>query len=37
MTIWHEGDGMIAYRFVNPISEKCYRDVILPEIEKALH
>jgi hypothetical protein len=36
MTIWHEGDSTIAYRFVNPISEECYREVILPEIAKAL-
>jgi cytochrome c biogenesis protein CcmG/thiol:disulfide interchange protein DsbE len=36
MTIWHEGDGTIAYRFVGPISEESYREVILPEIEKAL-
>ena len=30
-----KGDGTIAYRFAGPISEKSYRDVILPEIEKA--
>jgi cytochrome c biogenesis protein CcmG, thiol:disulfide interchange protein DsbE len=29
-------DGTIAYRFVGPISAESYRDVILPEIEKAL-
>jgi cytochrome c biogenesis protein CcmG/thiol:disulfide interchange protein DsbE len=31
-----KGDGTLAYRFVGPISELSYRDVILPEIEKAL-
>jgi cytochrome c biogenesis protein CcmG, thiol:disulfide interchange protein DsbE len=31
-----KGDGTIAYRFVGPISAESYRDVILPEIEKAL-
>jgi cytochrome c biogenesis protein CcmG, thiol:disulfide interchange protein DsbE len=31
-----KGDGTIAYRFVGPITEESYRDVILPEIEKAL-
>ncbi len=31
-----KGDGTIAYRFVGPISEESYRDVILPEIERAL-
>jgi cytochrome c biogenesis protein CcmG, thiol:disulfide interchange protein DsbE len=31
-----KGDGTIAYRYVGPISEVSYRDVILPEIEKAL-
>ena len=31
-----KGDGTIAYRFVGPIGEESYRDVILPEIEKAL-
>jgi cytochrome c biogenesis protein CcmG, thiol:disulfide interchange protein DsbE len=31
-----KGDGTIAYRFVGPISEETYRDVIFPEIEKAL-
>jgi cytochrome c biogenesis protein CcmG, thiol:disulfide interchange protein DsbE len=31
-----KGDGTIAYRFVGPISEESYREVILPEIEKAL-
>jgi hypothetical protein len=36
MTIWHEGDGTIAYRYVGTISEDSYREVILPEIEKAL-
>ncbi|MGH6801666.1 MAG: DsbE family thiol:disulfide interchange protein [Methylocella sp.] len=30
------GDGTIAYRFPGPITEKSYRDVILPETEKAL-
>ncbi|MGH6853275.1 MAG: DsbE family thiol:disulfide interchange protein [Methylocella sp.] len=30
-----KGDGTIAYRFVGPITEESYRDVILPEIEKA--
>jgi cytochrome c biogenesis protein CcmG, thiol:disulfide interchange protein DsbE len=31
-----KGDGTIAYRFVGPVSEESYRNVILPEIEKAL-
>jgi cytochrome c biogenesis protein CcmG/thiol:disulfide interchange protein DsbE len=31
-----KGDGTIAYRFAGPISAESYRDVILPEIEKAL-
>ena len=31
-----KGDGTIAYRFVGPIGEESYREVILPEIEKAL-
>jgi len=31
-----KGDGTIAYRFAGPVSEESYRDVILPEIEKAL-
>jgi cytochrome c biogenesis protein CcmG, thiol:disulfide interchange protein DsbE len=31
-----KGDGTIAYRYIGPISEVSYRDVILPEIEKAL-
>jgi cytochrome c biogenesis protein CcmG, thiol:disulfide interchange protein DsbE len=31
-----KGDGTITYRFVGPISAESYRDVILPEIEKAL-
>ena len=31
-----KGDGTIAYRFAGPISEESYREVILPEIEKAL-
>jgi cytochrome c biogenesis protein CcmG, thiol:disulfide interchange protein DsbE len=31
-----KGDGTIAYRFASPISEESYREVILPEIEKAL-
>ncbi|QBR70782.1 DsbE family thiol:disulfide interchange protein [Beijerinckiaceae bacterium] len=31
-----KGDGTIAYRFVGPMSDESYRDVILPEIEKAL-
>ena len=31
-----KGDGTIAYRFAGPIGEESYRDVILPEIEKAL-
>jgi cytochrome c biogenesis protein CcmG/thiol:disulfide interchange protein DsbE len=31
-----KGDGTIAYRYAGPISEESYRDVILPEIEKAL-
>jgi cytochrome c biogenesis protein CcmG/thiol:disulfide interchange protein DsbE len=31
-----KGDGTIAYRYVGPVSEESYRDVILPEIEKAL-
>jgi len=31
-----KGDGTIAYRYVGPISEESYRNVILPEIEKAL-
>ena len=30
-----KGDGTIAYRFVGPVSEESYRDVIIPEIEKA--
>ncbi len=31
-----KGDGTIAYRYAGPISEVSYREVILPEIEKAL-
>ena len=31
-----KGDGTIAYRFAGPIGEESYRNVILPEIEKAL-
>jgi len=31
-----KGDGTIAYRFAGLISEDSYREVILPEIEKAL-
>jgi cytochrome c biogenesis protein CcmG, thiol:disulfide interchange protein DsbE len=31
-----KGDGTIAYRFVGPISDESYHDIILPEIEKAL-
>ncbi len=31
-----KGDGTIAFRYVGPIGEGSYRDVILPEIEKAL-
>jgi cytochrome c biogenesis protein CcmG/thiol:disulfide interchange protein DsbE len=31
-----KGDGTIAYRFVGPVSEESYREVIVPEIEKAL-
>ena len=31
-----KGDGTIAYRFAGPIGEASYRNVILPEIEKAL-
>jgi cytochrome c biogenesis protein CcmG, thiol:disulfide interchange protein DsbE len=31
-----KGDGTIAHRFAGPIGEESYRDVILPEIEKAL-
>ena len=31
-----KGDGTIAFRFVGPISEESDREVILPEIEKAL-
>jgi cytochrome c biogenesis protein CcmG, thiol:disulfide interchange protein DsbE len=31
-----KGDGTIVYRFAGPVSEESYRDVILPEIEKAL-
>jgi cytochrome c biogenesis protein CcmG/thiol:disulfide interchange protein DsbE len=31
-----KGDGTIAYRFVGPIGDESYREVILPEIEKAL-
>jgi cytochrome c biogenesis protein CcmG, thiol:disulfide interchange protein DsbE len=31
------GDGTIAYRFVGPVTEEAYRQMILPEIEKALH
>lgn len=30
-----KGDGAIAYRFVGPISEQSYKQIILPEIEKA--
>jgi len=29
------GSGKIAYRFVGPMSEQSFRDMILPEIEKA--
>jgi cytochrome c biogenesis protein CcmG, thiol:disulfide interchange protein DsbE len=29
------GSGKIAYRFVGPMSEKSFRDTILPELEKA--
>ncbi|WP_245276418.1 DsbE family thiol:disulfide interchange protein [Methylocapsa aurea] len=31
-----KGDGVIAYKFVGPISEQSYKQTILPEIEKAL-
>jgi cytochrome c biogenesis protein CcmG/thiol:disulfide interchange protein DsbE len=31
-----KGDGTIAYRFAGPVSAESYREVILPEIEKAL-
>ncbi|MGH6834600.1 MAG: DsbE family thiol:disulfide interchange protein [Methylocella sp.] len=31
-----KGDGTIAYRFVGPVTEASYRNVILPEIERAL-
>ena len=31
-----KGDGTIAFRIAGPIGEESYRDVILPEIEKAL-
>jgi cytochrome c biogenesis protein CcmG, thiol:disulfide interchange protein DsbE len=31
-----KGDGTIAYRYAGPIGEESYREVILPEIEKAL-
>ena len=31
-----KGDGTIAFRFAGPITEESYRNVILPEIEKAL-
>jgi cytochrome c biogenesis protein CcmG, thiol:disulfide interchange protein DsbE len=31
-----KGDGTIAYRYAGPISDESYREVILPEIEKAL-
>ena len=31
-----KGDGTIADRFVGPITAESYREVILPEIEKAL-
>ena len=31
-----KGDGTIAFRLVGPISEGSYRNVIMPEIEKAL-
>jgi cytochrome c biogenesis protein CcmG/thiol:disulfide interchange protein DsbE len=31
-----KGDGTIAFRFAGPVGEESYRDVILPEIEKAL-
>ncbi|MGH6847364.1 MAG: DsbE family thiol:disulfide interchange protein [Methylocella sp.] len=30
-----KGDGTIAFRFAGPIGEESYRNVILPEIEKA--
>ena len=31
-----KGDGTIAFRFAGPIGDESYRNVILPEIEKAL-
>ena len=31
-----KGDGTIVYRFVGPVSEDDYQNMILPEIEKAL-
>ena len=31
-----KGDGTIAYRFVGPVTEESYGQVILPEIKKAL-
>ena len=36
MTIWHEGDGTIAYRFIGPIAEDSYREVIWPRLKKPL-
>ncbi len=30
-----KGDGTIAYRFVGPLTQEAYRQMILPEIEKA--
>jgi cytochrome c biogenesis protein CcmG, thiol:disulfide interchange protein DsbE len=30
-----KGDGKIAYRFVGPLSEQSFRDIILPAIKKA--
>jgi cytochrome c biogenesis protein CcmG, thiol:disulfide interchange protein DsbE len=32
-----KGDGIIAFKFVGPITEETLRDTILPEIEKARH
>jgi cytochrome c biogenesis protein CcmG, thiol:disulfide interchange protein DsbE len=31
-----KGDGTLAYRFVGPMDEDSYRNVILPEIEKVV-
>jgi cytochrome c biogenesis protein CcmG/thiol:disulfide interchange protein DsbE len=31
------GDGVIAYKFIGPLSSDSVRDALMPEIEKALH